>query len=265
MSESSPATPAAPVDVHPDGELLARAGGARFLLALIDAQSVATPVHVAVTGGSILIDVLRAAGEDPLRDAVDWSSVHVWWGDERFVPAGHADRIDTDAMDALFGRVPLPPENIHPVPGPDRVADVAAAAQAYTEELAQHAAPGAQVPELAVVLLGMGPDGHVASLFPGRPSLADESLGALAEADSPKPPPERVSLTLPTINSAHQVWLIVSGEGKAPAVAAALGATSLPESEGGTGDGATVPAGRVNARGRTLWLVDVAATTALSS
>src|SRR5699024_6706158 len=118
--------------------------------------------------------------------------------------------------------------------------------------------------QIAVVLLGMGPDGHVASLFPGRPSLADETLGALSETDSPKPPPERVSLTLPTLHAAQQGWLVVSGEGKAPAVAAALQSTSLPESEGGTGDGAGVPAGRVQAR-RTLWLVDLAATSALSS
>ncbi|WP_324652206.1 6-phosphogluconolactonase [Georgenia sp. H159] len=255
--------PSSPVVVHPDGELLARATAARFLLALVDAQSVASPVHVAVTGGSILVDVLRAAAADPLREAVDWSTVHVWWGDERFAPAGHADRNDGEAMDALFSRVPLPEENIHAVPGPDAVADVAAAARAYTEELARHAAPGSEVPELAVVLLGMGPDGHVASLFPGRPSLEHGSLGALAETESPKPPPERVSLTLPTLCSAHQVWLVVSGEGKAQAVAAGLGRTSLPASEGGTDDGASVPAGRVQAQGRTLWLVDVAATSAL--
>lgn len=254
-----------PVVVHPDGGLLARATAARFLLTLIDAQSVTTPVHVAVTGGSILIDVLRAAGEDPLRDAVDWSAVHVWWGDERFVPDGHEDRIDREAIDVLFSRVPLPKENLHTVPGPDRVSDVEAAALAYTEELAGFAAPGAQIPEIAVVLLGMGPDGHVASLFPGRPSLDVESLGALAESDSPKPPSERVSLTLPTLNAAQQVWLIVSGEGKADAVAAGLQRTSLPESADGTGDGESVPAGRVQARARTLWLVDVPATKALQA
>ncbi|WP_152189372.1 6-phosphogluconolactonase [Georgenia satyanarayanai] len=253
----------APVVVHPDGELLARATAARFLLALIDAQSVSTPVHVALTGGSILVDTLRAVAADPLRDAVDWTAVHVWWGDERFVPAGDAERNDRDAVDALLGGLPLRPENVHAVPGPDAVTDVDAAARAYTEELARHAAPGEAVPELAVVLLGMGPDGHVASLFPGRPTLGDESLGALAEHDSPKPPPERVSLTLPTLSSAHQVWLIVSGEGKAPAVAAALAGTSLAEADGGTGDGESVPAGRVQARGRTLWLVDLAATSAL--
>ena len=251
------------VVVHPDAELLARATASRFLLALIDAQSVTSPVHVALTGGSILVDTLRAVGADPLRDAVDWTSVHVWWGDERFAPQGHPDRNDGEAHETLFSAVPLPAENVHAVPGPDRVPDVAAAAQAYTEELARHAPEGAQVPELAVVLLGMGPDGHVASLFPGRPSLDVDVLGALAETDSPKPPPERVSLTLPTLCSAHQVWLVVSGEGKAPAVAAALAGTSLPEAQGGTGDGSSVPAGRVHAQGRTLWLLDLPATAAI--
>lgn len=252
------------VVVHPDGDLLARATAARFLLTVIDAQSVTTPVHVALTGGSILVNVLRAIAEDPLREAVDWSNVHVWWGDERFVPAGDAERNDTPAAEALFDRVPLPAENIHPVPGPDQVADVEAAAAAYTAELAEHAAPGAQVPDIAVVLLGMGPDGHVASLFPGKDSLEVETLGALAEADSPKPPPARVSLTLPTLNAARQVWLIVSGEGKAAAVAAGLDRTSLPVASEGTGDGASVPAGRVSAAGRTMWLVDVPATSAIT-
>lgn len=233
------------VIVHPDGELLARATAARFLLTVIDAQSVTSPVHVALTGGTILVDVLRAIAQDPLHEAVDWSSVHVWWGDERFVAAGDPERNDTPATEALFDRMPLPPENIHPVPGPDRVADVDAAAAAYTAELAQHAAPGAQVPDIAVVLLGMGPDGHVASLFPGRPSLDVTEVGALAEPDSPKPPPERVSLTLPALNAAREVWLVVSGAGKADAVAAGLQGT--------------VPAGQVRASGRTLWLVDVPA------
>ena len=254
----------APVIVHRDGELLARATAARFLLTLIDAQSVAAPVHVAVTGGSILVDTLRAVAADPLRETVDWSQVHVWWGDERFVPSGDSERNDGEAMDALFAHLPLPAQNIHPVAGPDRVADVAASAQAYTAELAEHAAPGAQVPEFAVVLLGMGPDGHVASLFPGKASLDVDALGALHETDSPKPPPERVSFSLPTLNAARQVWLVVSGEGKAAAVAAGLEGTSLPVEDGGTGDGASVPAGRVRAAGRTLWLVDVPATTALT-
>src|SRR5690625_5774321 len=159
------------VVVHPDGDLLARATAARFLLTVIDAQSVPTPAHVALTGGSILVNVLRAIAEAPLREAVDWCNVHVWWGDERFVPAGDAERNDPPAAEALFDRVPLPAENIHPVPEPDQVADVEAAAAAYTAELAEHAAPGAQLPDIAGVLLGMGPDGHVPTLLPGKDSL----------------------------------------------------------------------------------------------
>lgn len=253
------------VVVHADAADLARVTAARILVHLVDLQSVRRPVHLGLTGGRVGIATVAEMVASPLAGAVDWSGVHVWWGDERFVPEGHADRNDVEAHAALFSRVPLPAENVHAVPGPDRVADVAAAAQAYTEELARHAPEGAEVPEIAVVLLGMGPDGHVASLFPGRPSLDVDTLGALAEPDSPKPPPERVSLTLPTLDAAHQVWLVVSGEGKAAAVAAALSATSLPEAEGGTGDGAPVPAGRVRAAGRTLWLVDVAATSALTT
>ncbi|MFC4555448.1 6-phosphogluconolactonase [Georgenia faecalis] len=237
------------VVVHPDADLLARAAGARFLLTLLDAQSVTTPVHVVLTGGTSGTAMLRAAGTDPLRTAVDWTGVHVWWGDERFAPTGDPERNETHARSALLNAVPLPAENIHVVPGPDAVASPEEAAAAYSAELRAHAADGAEVPDFAVVLLGVGPDAHVASLFPGKASLGVTALGALAERDSPKPPPLRVSLTLPTLCSARQVWLLAAGEGKAEAVAASLGGAPVEEA----------PAGAVHGRQLTLWLVDAAA------
>lgn len=242
------------VVVHPDEELLARAGAARLLLTLLDEQSVHTPVHVVLTGGTIGTAVLRAAAHDPLRDAVDWSVVHLWWGDERFAPTGHPDRNETQAREALVDDLPIPAENVHPVPGPDTVGSLEEAAAAYTAELRAHAPEGAEVPDLGVVLLGVGPDAHVASLFPGKATLAETAHGAIAEPDSPKPPPERVSLTLPSLCSARQVWLLAAGEGKADAVSRALSGASREEA----------PAGSVYGRALTLWLVDAAAVAASS-
>lgn len=250
------------VVVHPDADLLARGGAARLLLSLIDAQSVATPVHVALTGGSIVVELLTQVAENPLVDAVDWSAVHVWWGDERFVPEGHEERNEREARAALLSRVPLPAANIHTVPGPDRAPDVRTAAAAYSAELAEFAPPGATVPEFAALVLGMGPDGHVASLFPGHASVDVTDVGAIPETDSPKPPPERVSLTLGALGAARQVWLLVSGEPKAPAVAAALAGRGLVED--GV-EGPAVPAGMVRGRLRTLWLLDLPAASALTS
>ena len=249
------------VVVHPSAELLARGGASRLLLTLIDAQSVASPVHIALTGGSIVVSLLEQVAQDPLTAAVDWSAVHVWWGDERFVPEGHEERNERDARAALLAQVPLPAANIHTMPGPDRAPDVQSAAADYTRELAAHAPAGAVVPEFAALVLGMGPDGHVASLFPGHASLDVTEVGAIAEPDSPKPPPERISLTLAALRSARQVWLVVSGESKAPAVAAALTGSGLVDEDGT--EGPKVPAGMVRGRLRTLWLLDLPAATSL--
>ena len=96
------------VVVHPDAETLATATAARLLLRLMEAQSVHSPVHVALTGGSMGARVLAAAACSPIREAVDWSVVHVWWGDERFLPPGDPERNETQAREALLDALPLP-------------------------------------------------------------------------------------------------------------------------------------------------------------
>lgn len=251
------------VVVHPDAETLAQATAARLLLRLVDAQSLHRPVHAVLTGGTIGIRLLADAADSPLRDAVDWTGVHVWWGDERFLPAGHADRNDTQARNALLDGLPLPPENVHPVPGPGApgIGSPEDAAAAYAAELARYAtAPegsslqpsddaGPAVPVFDVLLLGMGPDGHVASLFPGQDSVEVTDRTAVGVHGSPKPPPERVSLTFPAIEAAEEVWLVVAGADKADAVARALAKGPVAET----------PAAGAHGRRRTLWLLDAAA------
>ncbi|MBX9244088.1 6-phosphogluconolactonase [Actinotalea ferrariae] len=251
--------PARVVVVHPDATTLAQATAARLLLHLIDAQSTHRPLHVALTGGTVGIRTLAEVAASPLRDAVDWTGVHLWWGDERFLPTGDPERNETQAREALLDALAVPGENVHPMPGPDRSASPEESAEAYAAELARAAtsaspdaiAPsddaGPQVPPFDVVLLGMGPDGHVASLFPGHPELDVVDRTVVGVHGSPKPPPERVSLTYAALEAADEIWVVAAGAEKADAVGRAL-----------AGDDAT-PAARAVARGRTLWLLDAAA------
>lgn len=237
------------VVVHADAALLAEATAARLLLALIDAQSLARPVHVGLTGGTVGIATLAAVRSNPLRSGVDWSGVHLWWGDERYLPSGDPDRNETQARATLLDHLDVPSANVHSVPGPDSVESVEGAARAYGAELASHAAPGESAPTFAVLLLGVGPDGHVASLFPGLPGVCVTDRATVPVHGSPKPPPTRVSLTLPAINLARQVWLVAAGSEKAPRIADALAGA----------DPTQVPAAGVRGTERTLWLIDVAA------
>ncbi len=236
------------VVVVPDAELLARSTASRLLLAVLDAQSLRSPVHVVLTGGTVGIRTLAAVADDPVRRAVDWSGVHLWWGDERFVPTGDPDRNETQARQALVAALAdvLPAAQVHPMAGPDGADDPESSAAAYAAELAAAAAPGALVPAFDVLMLGMGPDGHVASLFPGHPGMTAPGV-TVGVHGSPKPPPQRVSLTFGAINAARQVWVVAAGREKSDAVARAL-----------AGDEAT-PAARVHGTQRTLWLLDAAA------
>ncbi|MFS0702995.1 6-phosphogluconolactonase [Cellulomonas sp. 179-A 9B4 NHS] len=240
------------VVLHPDAEVLAAATAARLLTRLVDLQSHRAPLHVVLTGGTVGTATLRAVAASPARAAVDWSQVHLWWGDERFLPDGDPERNETQAREALVDALgdALPAANVHAVPArSDAVPDADAAARAYRAELAAHAPEGARAPVPDVLLLGVGPDGHVASLFPGKQTLHEQRDLVVAEHDSPKPPPERVSLTFPVIRSAREVWLVAAGAEKAPAVARGLAGDDVT----------TTPAAGAVGTERTLWLLDVAA------
>ncbi|QAY70911.1 6-phosphogluconolactonase [Xylanimonas protaetiae] len=243
------------VVVHPDADVLAQAAAARLLTRLLDVQSVRRPVHVVLTGGTVGIRTLAAAAASPLVGAVDWSGVHLWWGDERYLPAGDPDRNETQAraalLDALTASWGLPEGNVHPMAGPDAADSPEASAQAYAAELAAHAEAGAAAPAFDVLLLGMGPDGHVASLFPGHEALAAGGT-TVGVHHSPKPPAERVSLTFEAVNAAREVWVVAAGAEKAEQAAAALAGHTVTE----------VPASGVHGTDRTLWLLDTAASDA---
>jgi 6-phosphogluconolactonase len=238
--------------VHRDPDELAAAVAARLVTRLVDVQSARGEASVVLTGGGIARRTLEAIAGSPARGAVDWKRLDVWWGDERFLPAGHAERNETLARAALLDAVPVDPARVHPMPasdGPDGD-DPEAAAARYADELARAARPEdhGPAPAFDVCLLGVGPDGHIASLFPEMPALYDERP-AVAVRGAPKPPPTRITLTLPVIQGCREVWAVVAGADKAKAVTLAL-----------SGAGPTqVPAAAAQGRDRSLWLLDRAA------
>jgi len=168
-----------------------------------DAFSARGRFDVALTGGSGA--KLYAAID---AHAVDWTRTHLWWGDERAVAPNHPESNYRLANEHLISRVPIPKQNVHRMPAD--LADLDAAARAYEAEL---------VPVLDLVHLGVGPDGHICSLFPGHPLLEERTRRVCAITDSPKPPPRRLTLTLPVVQGARGRVVTAAGSEKAPIVA----------------------------------------------
>ena len=242
------------VVVSRDPDVLAAAVAARLVTRLVDAQAVRGQASVVLTGGGVGIATLAAVRASAARAAVDWRKVDIWWGDERFLASGDGERNETQARAALLDALDLDPARVHPMPaldGPDRD-DADAAATRYAGELAGAAPDDADVPAFDVLLLGMGPEGHTASIFPESPAAHDER-SVLAVHGCPKPPPTRITLGFNALNAAREVWLVVAGAEKAPMVAMALGGAGRIQ----------VPAAGVAGRGQTLWLLDEAAASAL--
>ncbi|MET8137656.1 6-phosphogluconolactonase [Streptomyces sp. NPDC005251] len=243
--------------VHRDKELMAQAAAARLITKIVDAQASRGYASIVLTGGRNGNGLLAALASAPARDAVDWARIDLWWGDERYLPEGDPDRNDTQARAALLDAVPLDPARVHPMPASDgpHGADVEAAAEAYAAELAKAAGPEnhGSVPAFDVLMLGVGPDTHVASLFPELPAVRETERTVVGVHGAPKPPPTRISLTLPAIRSAREVWLLAAGEDKAEAAAIALS---------GAGE-IQAPAAGAYGRSRTLWLLDAAAASQL--
>ena len=229
------------VVVHADGELLAAAAAARLVTTLVDVQSAKGTASLVLTGGRTGIAVLEQVQAIPARDAVDWSAVNLYWGDERFLPAGHPERNETQARTALLDHIPIDPARVHAMAPSDGEFgdDPDAAAEAYAKTLGT-------APAFDICLLGVGEEGHTASIFPESPAVYETERTVVAVRNCPKPPPTRISLTLPTIRCSTQVWLMTTGAAKAAVVAMAVQAAGEVQ----------IPAAGARGQDRTLWLID---------
>lgn len=242
-------TTARSVIVHPERDALVGALARHLESTLRELLAEQSAVHVVLTGGTVGTDVLAALGNSVTAHDLDWSRMQLWWGDERWLPSGDAERNDKQADDALLGKVALPAANIHRFAADDGVVSLDDAAVQYAQELAAHAPEGNATPEFDILLLGVGPDGHVASLFPDRDGVRERGGSVVAVRESPKPPPERLSLTIPSIRRARRVWLALSGADKASALSLALSGANTVQ----------VPVAGVYGTKETVFFVDAAA------
>ncbi|KAE8077639.1 hypothetical protein FH972_016186 [Carpinus fangiana] len=212
---------------------------------------------VVLSGGS-LIKSLRKLLEPPYIDSIEWSKWHVFWVDERVVPKDHVDSNYKLAYDGFLSKIPLLPGNVYAI---NDALSAEGAADDY-ETCLKHlvkinvidlsAASG--FPKFDLVLLGMGPDGHVASLFPGHPLLKENEKWVTFIKDSPKPPPERITFTFPVVNSSAYIALVVAGAGKAGVVQTALGNSQNSDK---------LPVQMVSPEGELTWFLDKAAASKL--
>jgi 6-phosphogluconolactonase len=241
------------IEKYADADALVGAAGDRLVGAITAAIDAHGSAHIVLTGGGTGVKLLKHVGEHGA--AIDWSKVHLFWGDERYVPATDDDRNDKQAREALLDHLDIPAANVHAMPASDGEFgdDIDAAALAYEQVLAANANNGAPTPDFDVHLLGMGGEGHVNSLFPHTPAVREQARLVVGVTDSPKPPPKRITLTLPAVHRSREVWLVVAGAEKADAVAAAIGGASPDD----------VPAAGATGRDATVWLLDEAAAAKL--
>lgn len=234
-----------------DAGEVARAAAEEVARAAAHAVAARRRFTVALAGGSTprRLYALLAEASGPFRGRIPWSATHVFFGDERSVPPEHPDSNYRAAREALLDHVPV--ASVHPIP-----ADEPDAAERYEDELRSFfgVVSGGPPPRLDLVLLGLGPDGHTASLFPGSAAL-DEGARWVISTFVDRLGTRRTTLTLPVLNRARGVVFLVSGAGKAAALAGVL--------EPAPG-GAPLPAARVRpVRGEVLWIIDAAAASRL--
>lgn len=221
---------------YASAEDLAHGAAVTLLGRLVQLQQDGRVAELCLTGGRIANRIYAELGRMVEGSQLDPARLELWWGDERFLPTGDPDRNAGPTLAILAGHFPLAPSRTHPMPAADGVIDNVASAGTYAKELGDTV--------FDICLLGMGPDGHVASIFPDHPSFAETTHTVIGVDDAPKPPPGRISLALPTINRSREVWFLVAGEDKAQAVQRSV-----------AGD-AQLPAGVTRGIEHTEWFLD---------
>lgn len=215
----------------------------RLLERVVDLQERRGVVHVCLTGGRTANKMYERFAELVPGTELDASKLQLWWGDERFIPATDAERNSLQAVTRLASTVAIKSADIHMMPAKDGRADSDQCAAEYETELGDTV--------FDVTLVGIGPDGHVGSIFPNHPSFETTSRRVVGVTDAPKAPVERISLTIPAMNTSDELWIITTGAAKAQAVKRSLaGDTSLPASY-------------LEARQATYWFLDAEAAEAL--
>jgi len=230
-----------------------REAAARFEQHATDRVAANGRFSVALSGGSTPIALYRLLAEPPFSRTIDWPHVHFFWGDERFVPADHPESNYRLARETLISRVPIPAENVHPMPTEGN--DPEAAAARYQETLRRFfVLSEGEAPRFDLVLLGLGADGHTASLFPGSPVLSEDQR-LVATTYVRKLDAWRLTLTPSVLNSARHVLFLVCGSEKASALQQVLQGPYDPQ---------RFPAQLVRPpEGNVTWLVDEAAASLL--
>ncbi len=201
------------IHIHPEIEEVYRDAAER--IALLATRSIAErgAFHFALAGGATPASTYKVLGSPPLRDEVDWSRVHVYFGDERCVPPDHRDSNFRMAQKALLSRVPIPESQQHRIHGELEPEE---AVRRYSETLRRELPLEGTIPVFDLVMLGTGPDGHIASLFPATDILKRRK--PVAAVYVPKLEAWRVSLTFPVLNAARHVILLVTGQKKADVI-----------------------------------------------
>ncbi|GGG09503.1 6-phosphogluconolactonase [Rhodococcoides trifolii] len=240
------------VRTFPDSAALSTAAAAAFVDVVVAAQKERGTASVVLTGGGTGIATLKALREN--SGDVDWSAVHVFFGDERFLPEGDGERNYVQARAALLDHVPVDADLVHAMASSDGPLrdDIDVAAATYLQAIAAFAAPDGE-PTFDIHLLGMGGEGHINSLFPHTDAVRESERLVIAVTDSPKPPPRRITLTLPAVRRARQVWFLVAGEEKAEAAAAAINGASAED----------WPSAGAKGIDETVWFLDEAAASQL--
>jgi 6-phosphogluconolactonase len=231
------------VEVHESADDLATSVAGAFIRLVTVRQAAGEVPQVALTGGTIADKIHREIARLGAAGDVDWSRVDFFWGDERFVAPDSDERNARQARTAMLDALPVDPARVHEIPSTADATDVDTAAAAYAETI--RAMDGGR---FDLLMLGVGPDGHIASLFPGFPQLDLHDADTAGVTGSPKPPPERVTLTYPALVRSEQVWFVVSGSDKAGAVGQALSARPPGVHE--------IPAVGVRGQVETIWFLD---------
>jgi 6-phosphogluconolactonase len=241
------------VEKFADSDGLVAAAGERLINVVDAAIAARGRALVVLTGGGNGNRLMRFLAGESAR--IDWTKVHLFWGDDRYVTEDDDERNEKQAREELLNHIDIPARNVHAMPALDGEfgSDLAAAALSYEQLLAANAEPGDPAPNFDVHLLGVGPEGHINSLFPDTPAVRETTRLVVGVEDSPKPPPLRITLTLPAIQRSREVWLLVSGAEKAEAVAAAVGGA----------DPVSVPAAGAIGREDTVWFLDTQAASKL--